>query len=703
MNRKRQGSPELRWGLATALVILPLLGFTFYHGLLLLDTSEAWVAHTHEVLEHLQSLRSEMEAIESGYRGFALAGNESFLEPYRASVLLAHQDERVLRDLTADNPNQQYQFPRLEKVVEQKIQFGDSIISLRRTSGVEATADALRSGHGERTMRDFETVSSEMVGEERRLLRIRNEAARLRLRRIKALLILEGLFGLIFAALAFILRRYATRAEQAASRESEEQFQSLVEHVRDYAIFMLDHRGIVLTWNAGAERLKGYKASEIVGQHFSRFYPPREMDAVKPEDELQIATKSGRFQTEGWRLRKDGSRFWANITITPSYDPAGKLRGFIKITRNITEGRDAEARHQGLLESAPDAMVIVNARGEIELVNAQVEKLFGYTKPEILGKPIDILVPARFRGAHGGHLERYFQAPRRREMGIGLNLYGLRKDGTEFPVEIMLSPLESSEGLVATAAIRDITERKQVEQLLARKVSALKHSNEDLEQFAYVASHDLQEPLRMVASYTQLLAKRYKGRLDSDADEFIAFAVDGTQRMKTLIQDLLVYSRAANAGKALSRISSEQALEEALLNLRTAIARSGAKVTHDALPTVMMDKPQLIQIFQNLVGNAIKYRGTAAPQVHISAAEANDHNEWVFSVQDNGMGIDVQYFERIFIIFQRLHGREELEGTGIGLAICKKIVERQGGRIWVESQPGKGSVFYFALSEKETT
>jgi light-regulated signal transduction histidine kinase (bacteriophytochrome) len=252
---------------------------------------------------------------------------------------------------------------------------------------------------------------------------------------------------------------------------------------------------------------------------------------------------------------------------------------------------------------------------------------------------------------------------------------------------------------VVTAAIRDITERKKSEEQLANTAGELKRSNDELQQFASVASHDLQEPLRMVASYTQLLAKRYEGRLDPDADEFIGYAVDGCSRMQSLIQDLLAYSRAGTEGKALQEISSEDILNEALTDLQTSIEESRAIVTHDLLPAIQTDARQLTQIFQNLVGNAIKYRSAETPRIHVSAAK-NGGNEWIFSVRDNGLGIDPRYFEKIFVLFQRLHGRGEFEGTGIGLAICKKIVERLGGRIWVESQPEKGSTFYFSLPER---
>jgi light-regulated signal transduction histidine kinase (bacteriophytochrome) len=221
-----------------------------------------------------------------------------------------------------------------------------------------------------------------------------------------------------------------------------------------------------------------------------------------------------------------------------------------------------------------------------------------------------------------------------------------------------------------------------------------------LEQFAYIASHDLQEPLRMVASYTQLLSRRYKGRLDPDADEFISFAVDGASRMQRLIQDLLAYSRVGTKGSDLLDTSSEEALQQALINLRGAITESGALITHAPLPAVLADEMQLIQLFQNLVGNAIKYQRPGIPRVHISAVK-NGEKKWIFSVKDNGLGIDSQYFEKIFGVFQRLHKREEFAGTGIGLAICKKIVERHGGSISVESQLGQGSTFRFPLSGNE--
>jgi PAS domain S-box-containing protein len=587
MNTKFPLIRKMQLGFGSALVILLVASIVSYRSVLASAESERWVRHTYEVLENLEGLLSAMDDVETGVREFALSGHEASLEAYRAGIQRLEQDDKVLRGLTLDNPNQQRRIPALETLQQQEIQLGEAIIRLGKTAGVRAAAKAIRAGNGPRIMGAVRTVIRDMEDEERRLLLERKAVAKRRLRQTKVVLIVASLSGLLIAAAAAwtIQRDYA-------ARESAERVRMLVEGVQK-----------------------------------------------------------------------------------------------------------AENRFQALLESAPDAMVIVDPQGLIELANAQTEKLFGYARPELLGKSADILVPERFRGKHGGHPQGFFQSPKNGEMGAGLELFGLRKDGTEFPVEISLSPLESPLGISVTAAIRDITARRKNEEILAQKAAELNRSNEELQQFANVASHDLQEPLRMVASYTQLLAKRYKGRLDSDADEFIAYAVDGSNRMQRLIRDLLAYSRAGTTEKAFHEISSESALQEALANLRGAIEESGAVVTHDPLPALTTDDSQLVQIFQNLVGNAIKYRSAEPPRVHVSARQ-NGHKECVFSVRDNGSGIDPQHFDRIFVIFQRLHGREEFAGTGIGLAICKRILERQGGRIWVESQQGKGSTFHFALPER---
>jgi len=491
----------------------------------------------------------------------------------------------------------------------------------------------------------------------------------------------------------------APNLAEGALWDSEEQYRMLIDGIQDYAIFMIDPHGLILSWNAGAERIKGYKAEEIIGHSFSCFFPQHDIERGRPEEVLQLTAAFGRHEEQGMRVRKDGSRFVASVTFTALRDRNGKLRGFSEFSHDLSKSKESEAKYRGLLEAAPDAMVVVNQGGEIVLLNVQAEKQFGYRRDELLGQQVKNIIPEGFAERLVADDLRTAEDALAQQIGAGIELLARRKDGSEFPIEIMLSPLESAEGILVTAAIRDISVRKHSEEHLVKAVGELKRSNEELQQFAYVASHDLQEPLRMVASYTQLLAQRYKGRLDSDADEFIDYAVDGSNRMQRLIQDLLSYSRVGTNVKAPREISSESALKDALGSLRATIEETGAVVTHDSLPAIVTDDTQLAQIFQNLVGNAIKYHGAQVPRVHVSATKKE--SQWIFSVRDNGLGIDPQYFDRIFVLFQRLHGPTEFKGTGIGLAICKKMLEGLGGRIWVESQAEKGSTFFFALPEKE--
>jgi PAS domain S-box-containing protein len=358
--------------------------------------------------------------------------------------------------------------------------------------------------------------------------------------------------------------------------------------------------------------------------------------------------------------------------------------------------QQAEERFRLVVEAAPTAMVMVNVRGKIQIANIHAREMFGYQLQELIGKSVDLLVPERFRTKHAGFRQDYFADPQARLMGVGRDLFGVRKDGQEFPIEIGLSPVQTPGEIFVLAAIIDITQRKKIEAEMKQSIEDLARSNKELEQFAYVASHDLQEPLRMVSSYVQLLARRYQGKLDSDADDFIGFAVEGAGRMKVLINDLLTFSRIGTRGGELTPVMLEDVFNRVVRTLDLTIEENKAVITHDALPQVMADQGQMLQLFQNLIGNALKFRSDKPPKVHVGVRREED--QWLFYVRDNGIGIDPQFWERIFIIFQRLHTREEYQGTGIGLAICRKIIERHGGRIWVESEVDKGSTFYFTLT-----
>jgi PAS domain S-box-containing protein len=512
----------------------------------------------------------------------------------------------------------------------------------------------------------------------------------------------EGI--LVTAAIRDITVR--RQAEQNIA-QMEERYRGLLEAAPD-AMVVVNQSGEIVILNLQAEKKFGYRRDELLGQQVTNIIPEGfaerlRLDETRTADEALAQQIDTGIELTG--RRKDGSTFPIEIMLSPLESTEGVL--VTAAIRDITVRRKAdsslalmEGQYRGLLEAAPDAMLVVNQTGEIVILNLQAEKKFGYRRDELLGQQVTNIIPEGFAERLHADGLRSAEDALAQQIDTGIELTGLRKDGSAFPLEIMLSPLESADGTLVTAAIRDISVRKDAETHLLQKVEELRKSNEELEQFAYLASHDLQEPLRMVTSYTQLLARRYKGKLDDDADEFIAYAVDGATRMQRLIQDLLAYSRVGAKEVNLAETSSEEALQRALINLRGAIEETGAIVTFDHLPRVMADDGQLVQLFQNLVGNAIKYQNKGVPEVHVSA-EVYSRKKWIFAVRDNGLGIERQYFERIFGMFQRLHKREEFAGTGVGLAICKKIVERHGGTISVESQPGMGSTFRFILAGTE--
>ena len=463
--------------------------------------------------------------------------------------------------------------------------------------------------------------------------------------------------------------------------------------------------------NLQSEKQFGYSRDELLGEQVTIIIPagfPGRLlvNGVRaPADALAHQFGAG---LELMALRKDGSEFPIELMMSPLNSPEGLL--VTAAVRDISVRRNAErhfsqmeCKYRVLLEAAPDPMVVVNQSGEIVLLNLEAERRFGYGRHELLGQKVKSIIPQGFTECLAASRLRSADGAAAQQIGSGIELVARRRDGSEFPIELMLSPHGSADGILVTASIRDISVRLKAATDLLAKVEALNRSNEGLGRFACMASHDLQEPLRMVASYTQLLSTRYKGRLDADADEFMGFAVNGANRMQRLIQDMLSYSRMGASVTELRETAAELALLQALDNLQGAIGTSGAVVTYDAsLPMVLADKTQLMQLFQNLIGNAIKYQNPGVPRIHVSAARG-DARRWTFSVRDNGLGIEPRHFDRIFGMFQRLHTSDDFAGAGIGLAICKKIVELHGGVIAVESEAGRGSTFSFTLADVGVT
>jgi PAS domain S-box-containing protein len=490
---------------------------------------------------------------------------------------------------------------------------------------------------------------------------------------------------------------------------SEAKLSSYFESASQAIIAVLADGHIVLV-NRRTEEMFGYARDELLGQELEILLPERDRAVYASHRAQYFAEPHVRAMGVGLDLagrRKDGTEFPVEIGLSFVQDESGLLafglvtditerkRAADRLARVHAELKASEAKLRSYFESAAQGILAAAADGRITLVNRRTEEMFGYTRDELLGQQLELLVPERYRAAHVRERAGYFAKPYVRPMDSGLNLFGRRKDGTEFPADISLGYIETEEGILTLAVMSDITERKRAVEQLARINTELRSSNAELEQFAYVASHDLQEPLRMITSYLHLLERRYNAQLDADAREFIHFAVDGANRMKVLIRDLLSISRAGTQAVKSVDVPASAVLQNVLHDLKATIEEKGAAITFDPLPTIFADPGLIARVFQNLIGNAIKFHREGAPQVHVSASLVND--QWVFSVRDNGIGIEPQHADRIFQIFQRLHGAEAYPGTGIGLAISKKIIERHGGRIWLKSKPGEGSTFYFSI------
>ncbi|WP_010586607.1 PAS domain S-box protein [Schlesneria paludicola] len=481
-------------------------------------------------------------------------------------------------------------------------------------------------------------------------------------------------------------------------------FRLLVESVKEYAIFMLDPEGRIVSWNEGARRIKGYEASEILGRHFSCFYRAEDLAQGKPEEGLTLASEHGHFSEESLRVRKSGEVYWASIVITPLWNSAGRLKGFAKVTRDISERKRAEEKTRLMVELAINAMILVDRRGLIVLANPQTQKLFGYTADELIGQPVEILVPQTFRSKHPSQREKFFAHPTVRAMGAGRDLFGCRKDGTEFPVEIGLNPIHTSEELLVLGSIVDITERKKAEDKSRRHLAELAHAGRLStvgEMFSGLA-HEINQPLAAAANYARAsvrIAKSYDGEGYGKLLEWMEKTVAQAERASEIVNRLGTFvkkDRSIRTDVDLNRlIENVIALPILLISKAETFTRPRIRLELEhGLPTVVADKVQIEQVIVNLIRNGMEAMlelPSDRSQLEIRTMRQGDVIQ--ISISDHGHGIPVELQAQLFSPFFTT----KAEGMGLGLSISRSIIETHQGQMLLLSSSESGTTFAIRL------
>jgi PAS domain S-box-containing protein len=499
---------------------------------------------------------------------------------------------------------------------------------------------------------------------------------------------------------------------EEALRQSEERFRLLVEGVKDYAIFMLCPDGRIASWNAGAERIKGYRAEEIIGRHFSCFYTPEDLQQGKPERELRLAAADGRYQEEGWRVRKDGTQFWADVLITALRDRAGKLIGFAKVTRDTTERKQAEealARqaanlraHAEIFDLAHDAIIVCDLENAIIFWNQGAVEMYGWAEEEAVGKLNYALLQTEFPKPLPAIQEDLLRQGRWE--GV---LVHTRRDGTRVVVSSRWALKRDDQGKPAgiLKINTDITEQRRTEERirqlndeLQERILQTEEANRELEAFSYSVSHDLRAPLRAMVGFSRILLEEHAPQLGEEVRHYLTLVRENAQQMGRLIDALLNFSRLGRQPLVKERVAPAELVRRVLEELG-ADRRGQLAIRLDELPVCQADPVLLKQVFTNLLANALKYTGQRDEAViQIGSQDDTDRpGQCLYFVKDNGVGFDMRYVHKLFGVFQRLHRAEDYEGTGVGLATVQRIVNRHGGRVWAEAEPDRGATFYFTL------
>lgn len=686
----------------TALV----LAFTFYAFMdnesYTLDTVKQ-LEHTNEISLTSQVIRTEADEMQSGARGFVITGKENYLPLFHNAASNIEKSVILLKALTKDNPRQLPRIDTLDELINNYINETKELISLRRNRGFDAAKENMETGRGKRNMDSIRAVIISIQQEANQLLVKRKAENRQSMANSSKVIRFFQVIAVLLMLLVFMIIYKNTRARNKAEVEmiaANKRFTSIfnLSPVPVCIISIADGRFMYLN-NMFCESL-GYKKEELIGKKTSEV---QIIDEAGREKLLQQNPQSGNdANVPEIKVRKANGEL-RDVLYSVEKIEIDNQACFAVALVDITErkkGEDELKQFKHFFNNSNDFSCIANTDGYFDVVNPNFEKLLGYSQNELLKYQFLHFI-------HPDDIAATLQEVEKLKTGaVTINFENRyrKKNGEYLWFDWNTTPDPVTGKLYAIA--RDITERKtledklnqfnrELEQKVKDRTAELQASNIELERFAYVASHDLQEPLRMVSSFLNLLKTEAEGKLDKECEQYIDFAVDGAQRMKNLIQDLLQFSRAGTSKEPVKDVDCNEILHSVNLIFESELTSLQGSLKINPLPTVKGIQSQLQQLFQNLISNAMKYHNNRPPQIEVGCTEKNGY--WQFYVEDNGIGIDPKYFDKIFILFQRLHTRTEYSGTGIGLAVCKKIIEKHGGRIWVESKPDKGSTFYFTL------
>jgi PAS domain S-box-containing protein len=764
------------------------------------------VSYTEEVLHHVQQLILFVTDNETGSRGFVLTGKNEFLDQVRGSEQNISGELVQLQTLIADDTLQKAQVDSLSLYVDKRINLSNRMLSLRQRKGLEAAAILVTSGEGKFYTDQVRRIGMQMQGSEKSILektKIINQRVISRLN-----ITLYSILGIVFLLSIIFIRK--VRSDITKQKLVEKKFSALLDAAPD-ATVIVNEKGIIQMINLQTENLFHYTRDELIGKPVEILIP-QELHKQHVHHRKDFV-KAARVRTMGAGLelnavKKNGAAFPVEISLSPIQTEEGML--ISASVRDITDRKKSEEKFKGLLEAAPDAMIIANEKGKIVLINQQTERLFGYTRDELIGKPVEILIPLDFRDRHIGHRTHYFSDPKVRSMGAGLELFAIRKNGTQFPVEISLSPLVTEEGTLVSASVRDITDRKKSEEKFRSLLDAapdatvivneegiiqminhqtenlfgytreeligqpvdilvpqelrgkhvhhregfvkearvrtmgaglelnavkkngtrfpveislspiqteegllvsasvrditlrknleneLKRTNAEVEAFTYSVSHDLRAPLRGIIGFTAILEEDYTSKLDDEAKRITSVIKSNTLKMGHLIDDLLTFSRMGRQDIVKTTINTDTMIKEVIEELTPENRIGEIEWVVQSLPMIKGDINTMRQVWVNLISNAIKYSGKKENQ-RIEIGSFIHEGQVAFFIKDNGVGFDEKYKDKLFKVFQRLHSIDEFEGTGVGLALIEKIISKHGGKVWATGEVDKGAVFYFSL------